>query len=172
MSITVNDVVFVCVSGVTVLSALGVVFSRNIIHSALALILAFLGVAVTFFQLGAGFIGLVQILVYAGAISVLIIFAVMLVMNVDAARTNKANPNGWTFIWGTLLALVIIAVLGTTIMYSDLVPALGELPVADAVGALAGLMLGNYVVAFEAAAILLLVAVVGAIILARGVEEK
>ncbi|MFA7078870.1 MAG: NADH-quinone oxidoreductase subunit J, partial [Syntrophomonas sp.] len=67
MGITLNDVVFVGVSGLTILAALGVVLSRNIIHSALALILTFLGVAVTFFQLGAGFIGLVQILVYAGA---------------------------------------------------------------------------------------------------------
>jgi len=170
MSITMNDVVFVFISAITVLSALGVVLSRNIVHSALALILAFLGVALTFFQLGAGFIGLVQILVYAGAISVLIIFAIMLVMNVEADRTNQPNPSRSTRFWGLLLALVLIIGLGASIWCSNLWPVLGPLPVADAVGALADLMLGKYVVAFEAAAILLLLAMVGAIILARGDE--
>jgi len=171
MSITLNDVVFVFISGLTVFSALGVVLSRNIVHSALALILAFLGVAMTFFQLGAGFIGLVQILVYAGAISVLIIFAIMLVMNVEADRTNQPNPSRFTHFWGALLTVVLIFGLGASIWGSDLLPVLGPLPVTDAVGALADLMLGKYVVAFEAAAILLLLAMVGAIILARGDEE-
>lgn len=170
MSITLNDVVFVFISGLTIFSALGVVLSRNIVHSALALILTFLGVAMTFFQLGAGFIGLVQILVYAGAISVLIIFAIMLVMNVEAEKTNQPNPSRSTHFWGVLLAIVLIIGLGASIWSSNLLPVLGPQPVTDAVGALADLMLGKYVVAFEAAAILLLLAMVGAIILARGDE--
>jgi NADH:ubiquinone oxidoreductase subunit 6 (subunit J) len=171
MSITLNDVVFVFISGLTIFSAVGVVLSRNIVHSALALILAFLGVALTFFQLGADFIGLVQILVYAGAISVLIIFAIMLLMNVEAAKTNQPNPSRSNCFWGALLALVLILGLGTSIWNSNLLAFLGPLPVTDAVGALADLMLGKYVVAFEAVAILLLLAMVGAIILARGDEE-
>ncbi len=172
MSINVNDLVFIGISGFTVLSALGVVCSRNIVHSALALILTFLGVALTFFQLGAGFIGLVQILVYAGAISVLIIFAVMLVMNTEADKTNRPNPSRTTRFWGVLLALGLIAGLGIPIWHSNLLPVLGPAPVADTVGALAELLLGKYVVAFEAAAVLLLLAMVGAIILARGDEEQ
>jgi NADH:ubiquinone oxidoreductase subunit 6 (chain J) len=172
MSITVNDLVFIGISGFTVLSALGVVWSRNIVHSALALILTFLGVAMTFFQLGAGFIGLVQILVYAGAISVLIIFAVMLLMNTDADKTNPANPSRITRFWGILLALGLVITLGISIGHSNLTPVLGPSPVTDAVGALAELLLGQYVVAFEAAAVLLLLAMVGAIILARGDEEQ
>ncbi len=168
MSITMNDVIFVGISSLTIVSALGVVLSRNIVHSALALILTFLGVALTFFELGAGFIGLVQILVYAGAISVLIIFAIMLVMNVDADKTNQPNPNREIHFWGALLALVLIIGLGASIWRTNLSMFLGPQPVVDAVGALADLMLGKYVVAFEAAAILLLLAMVGAIILARG----
>lgn len=172
MSMTLNDVVFVLISGLTIFSALGVVLSRNIVHSALSLILAFLGVAFTFFQLGAGFLGLVQILVYAGAISVLIIFAIMLVMNVEADQTNLPNPSRATRFWGVLLALGLITGLGAAIWFSNLAPVLGQLPVADAVGSLADLMLGQYVVAFEAAAILLLLAMVGAIILARGDDAQ
>ncbi|PKM75939.1 MAG: hypothetical protein CVU90_15080 [Firmicutes bacterium HGW-Firmicutes-15] len=172
MSITINDGVFIIISGLTIVSALGVVFSRNIIHSALFLVLAFLGVAGIFFELGAGFLGLVQILVYAGAISVLIIFAIMLVMNVEAEKTNLPNPSLKTHLWGACLALLLIITLGTSIWRSELFQVLGPPAVSDAVGLLAELMLGNYVVAFEVAAVLLLLAVVGAIILARGVEEE
>lgn len=171
MSITINDVVFVIISGLTILSALGVVFSRNIIHSTLFLVLAFLGVAGVFFELDAGFLGLVQILVYAGAISVLIIFAIMLVMNVEVEKTNLPNPRLKTHLWGAYLAALLTIALGASIWYSEL-PQVKGLAVSDAVGSLAELMLGNYVVAFEVAAVLLLLAVVGAIILARGVEEE
>jgi NADH-quinone oxidoreductase subunit J len=171
MSFIISDVFFVIISGLTILSALGVVFSRNIIHSALFLILAFLGVAGIFFELGAGFIGLVQILVYAGAISVLIIFAIMLVMNTDVKKTNMPNPNIKTHLWGVYLAALLTIALGASIWYSDF-PQVKGLAVSDAVGSLAELMLGSYVVAFEVAAVLLLLAVVGAIILSRGVEEE
>jgi len=172
MSFTVNDLIFILTAGLTVGAALGVVFSRNIVHSALFLILAFLGVAGIFFELDAGFLGLVQILVYAGAISVLIIFAIMLVMDVEAGQTNLSNSSRGIHLGGALVALSLAISLGAAIWNSKLSAFLGPRPVSDAVGALAELMLGNYVVAFETAAILLLLAVVGAIILARGVEEK
>jgi NADH:ubiquinone oxidoreductase subunit 6 (subunit J) len=167
-----NDTVFLVIAGLTVAAALGVVSSHNLIHSALFLILAFLGVAAVYFTLGAGFLALVQILVYAGAVAVLIIFAIMLVMNVAADRSNPAQLSRETRFWGALLATLLTITLGTAIWNSQLHPMLGGQNVTDAVGALAGLMLGNYVVAFEAAAILLLLAVVGAIILARGVEKE
>jgi len=167
-----NDAAFLVIAGLTVAAALGVVGSRNIIHSALFLILAFLGVAAIYFTLGAGFLGLVQILVYAGAVSVLIIFAIMLVMNVPAARSNPAQPSRETHFWGALLATLLTITLGAAIWNSQLRAVVGGGIVTDTVGTLAELMLGNYVVAFEAAAILLLLAVVGAIILARGVEEE
>lgn len=167
-----NDAVFLVIAGVTVVAALGVVSSRNIIHSALFLILAFLGVAAVFFTLGAGFLGLVQILVYAGAVAVLIIFAIMLVLNVTAARSNPAQPSRETRFWGALVATILTMTLGSAVWNSHLRPVSDGQAVTDTVGALAELMLGNYVVAFEAAAILLLVAVVGAIILARGGGEE
>jgi len=172
MSFTINNLAFLLTAGLTVGAALGVVFSRNIVHSALFLILAFLGVAGIFMELGAGFLGLVQILVYAGAISVLIIFAIMLVMNVEAGQTNLSNSSRGIHLGGALAALLLTISLGAAIWRSELSAFLGPQPVNDTVGALAELMLGRYVVAFEVAAILLLLAVVGAIILARGVEEE
>ncbi len=167
----ISDLAFFLIATITLLAALGVVLSRNIVHSALFLVLTFLGVAGLFFDLGAGFLALVQILVYAGALSVLIIFAIMLVMKGDAAKTNCFNPSLGTHIWGITLAGFIIVTLSASIWFSDL-PHSSPPAVQDSVGLLAGLMLGKYVVAFEVAAVLLLLAVVGAIILARGAEER
>ena len=163
-----NLIVFLLIAAVTLCGAIGVIACKNIIHSALALILTFLGVAAVYFQLNAGFIGLVQILVYAGAISVLFVFAVMLVMDREAEETNLANPR--TRIIGAAIALFFTAGLGWAIWSTGWPQMPVPLP-GDAVRNLAGLLLGDYAVAFEAAAILLLVAVVGAIILAKGAEE-
>jgi NADH-quinone oxidoreductase subunit J len=171
LNISLNHLVFFGIAMVTLLGALGVVISRNIIHSALFLILTFLGVAGVFLELNAWFLALVQILVYAGAISVLVIFAIMLVMNSRASGTNPPNPSKGTHLWGIYLAGLLVVSLAGSIWYSRL-PALPGPAVPDALGLLADLMLGKYVVAFEAAAILLLLTVVGAIILARGAEEK
>lgn len=167
----INDLIFVAVAGFTLLSALGMVLSRNLVHSALALILTFLGVAALFFNLGAGFLGLVQILVYAGAIAVLIIFAIMLVMHGEPARTNRFNPSLGTHLAGAYVAALLTVALSLSIWFSELPQVKGK-TVEDAVGMLAQLFMGNYVIAFEAAAVLLLVAVIGAIILARGANQS
>ena len=168
--VTINDMAFVCIALFTILSALGMVLSRNIVHSALALIMTFIGVAMLFFHLDAGFLGLVQILVYAGAISVLIIFAIMLVMHGEPNQTNL-QPQFGNAPLGAYIALLMTAGLVAAIWFSGLPEVKGR-TVEDAVGLLAELLLGKYVIAFEVAAVLLLLAVVGAIILARGVEEK
>ncbi len=163
-----NLIVFLIIAAITVAAAIGVVACKNIIHSALALILTFLGVAALYFQLDAGFIGLVQILVYAGAVSVLFVFAVMLVMDREVEETNLANPG--TRLIGAAIALLFTAGLGWAVWTTAWPQLPGQLP-GDGVRNLAGLLLGDYAVAFEIAAILLLVAVVGAIILAKGAEE-
>lgn len=165
------DAVFIAIGGFTLLAALGVVLFRNIVYSAFSLVLTFLGVAALYFQLEAGFLGAIQILVYAGAISVLIIFAVMLVMNKPAWKTNVPSPRTKAaFTGGTITAMLgtaLIAAIGFTKW-----PEAALTSTNDSVGMLAELMMGDYVIAFEAAAVLLLVAVIGAIILAKGVEDK
>jgi NADH:ubiquinone oxidoreductase subunit 6 (subunit J) len=165
------DAVFLAIAGVTILAALGVVLFNNIIYSALSLVLTFLGVAAVYFQLNSAFLGVIQILVYAGAISVLIIFGIMLLMNREANKTNLPTPRIKSmFVSGTITAM----------MFTALIAASGftkwpryQLQTTDnSVDMLAALMLGDYVIAFEAAAILLLVAVIGAILIAKGVKEK
>lgn len=164
-----NDLVFITLGLITLLGAVGVVAFKNIIHAALALIVSFLGVAGLYFQLHAEFLGLVQVMVYAGAISVLVIFAIMLVMDRDPETTNLSHKvNRW---WGGLISLLFTALIGVSIWESQFTVQSGNGSV-DRVGQIAELLLGDYVVAFEVAAILLLVAVVGAIILAKGAKDQ
>jgi len=171
MTVSLNDLVFVAMALVIVVAATGVVMLKNIVHSALSLILAFVGVAGIYFQLSAGFIGLVQIMVYAGAISVLIIFAIMLVMDKSVEKTNLFSPNIIRLLAGMGLTFLLFVTLGVAIWFTKFPVVSAEGPV-DAVGMLANLFMGDYVIAFETAAILLLVAVIGAIILAKGAEDK
>lgn len=168
---TLSDAVFIVIAGITILAALGVVLTRNIVHAAIFLVVTFLGVAGIYFQLNAGFIGLVQIMVYAGAISVLMIFAIMLVMDGEAGKTNLFNASLPTMLIGGYVGFLLFCGLAGAIWVSKF--PISPAKVSDTgVDLLAGLMLGKYVVPFEVAAVLLLVAVVGAIILARGVEDK
>lgn len=165
------DATFIAIAGVTLLAALGVVIFNNIIYSALSLILSFLGVAAIYFQLHSGFLGVIQILVYAGAISILIIFAVMLLMDKEAWHTNPPTSRlKQLFAGGGITAMMLtafIAAIGFTKW-----PAYKLQGVDNSVGLLGEAMLGDYVIAFEAAAVLLLVSVIGAILIAKGVEDK
>lgn len=170
-SISLTDIVFVIIAAVTVLAALGVVISKNIVHSALFLVLAFLGVAGIYFQLGAGFIGLVQIMVYAGAISVLFIFAVMMVMDKDVKETNLNNPKLGHNLIGAYVVGLLTVILAGSIAFTKWPVVSAKLP-EDAVSMIAEGLMGDYVVAFEVAAILLLIAVVGAIVLAKGADKE
>ncbi|MGI6422838.1 MAG: NADH-quinone oxidoreductase subunit J [Syntrophomonadaceae bacterium] len=165
------DLAFIIIAGITVTAALGVVLFKNIIYSALSLILAFLGAAAIYFQLNSSFLGVIQILVYAGAISVLIIFAIMLVMNRPAGESNLSSPRTREVFTGATITAMLFTALIAVIGFTQW--PIGAKPGPDnSLGLLADLLLGDYVIAFEAAAILLLVAVVGAIILAKGGENK
>ena len=168
---TFADLAFVIIAGITIAGALGVVISKNIVHSALFLVLAFLGVAGLFFGLDAQFLGIIQIFVYAGAISVLFIFAVMLVMKENVNQTNTYNRRIGVHFLGLFVAAGFIAIMACSIRVSQLTQVMGD-AVKDTIGTLASMLMGDYVAAFEIAAVLLLVAAVGAIILAKGAEKQ
>lgn len=137
--------------------------STNIVRSAYSLIACFLGVAGLYALLGFGFIALAQVLVYGGAIAVLLLFAIMTVMKPEAEETNPSHPGRWL----AGVVLWVIAVVGGRVLIQDMpksaMPALHANPVSG----LAQLMMGTYVVPLEIAALLLLVALVGAVILVK-----
>lgn len=158
--------VFWAVSAVILLSAAAVVTLRNIFHSALALVLCFAGVAAVYLLLEAPFVAAVQVLIYVGAISVLILFAVMLTERVMDPQIPARNEIWWV---GLFMASLFAAVLGALVGSAPW-PISNASPIADPITALGREFLTTYVLPFEVASLLLLMALLGAIIIAREKE--
>lgn len=149
---------------------LGVVTTRNLIHAALYLILSLFGVAGFFVLLSAPFLAVAQVLVYIGAIAILLIFAVMLTRSMTSLR-HIANQQWWLSalvgvgLFVLLAAGIILPVWGVSSAFaaqpvSDVVATTTDLGVA--------LVDGNqYVLPFELASLLLTAAMIGAIVIAR-----
>lgn len=167
------QVVFLIVAAVTLFSGLMVVASRKMMHSALWLILSLLGVAILFGTLQAGFFAIVQILVYIGAISILIIFTLMLtrrVMDDDHPGVIK----GWWL--PALMAVILFGLLaGFLATWDNFQAMLNELPAnAENLAGFGAALVdpAGYVIPFEVASVLLLAALVGAIYIAAERKEK
>ncbi len=143
--------------------ALVVVFSRNIVHSALWLLPCLISVAGFFVMLDAELLAGIQLLVYCGGIVVLILFAVMLTYGVGDPDTRVYNQQLW---WG-LLAAAVFGVLVSVLVGMQGWPRGAEPAAPDVTGRLADALLGQYVFAFEVASVVLLVAMVGALVVAR-----
>ena len=168
-------IVFVLASAMMLIGAFGVITRRNPVHAALSLVLTLFGVAVHFVALEAYFLAAVQIIVYAGAIVVLFLFVIML-LGVDKAEDLQTEPlvaQRWLAgIAGlSLLGLLVIAVSRGVEMLTTRAEGLAtsvEGASGDAnIQQLARSVFGDYVVAFELTSILLVVAVVGTVMLAR-----
>ncbi len=147
-----------------IVGALGVVLARRVFHSALFLVVALASVAAVFVILGADFLGVVQILVYIGAIMVLILFGIMLTPQ-EVSMPSLGGP-GQVFA-GAVIALIILVgaiAVGVTSRWPRSNAAPLDLPTAETIGR--GL-LTTYALPFEVASILLLVAMIGAIVVAR-----
>jgi NADH-quinone oxidoreductase subunit J len=167
---TAAQIIFLITALVTLGAALYVVTARNLVHAALALIVAFFGVAIVFALLQAGFLAAVQVVLYIGAIAILIIFAIMLTRRVMQDTGPQTNRQWWL---GAVLALALFgALLGSL----RLVPALQGVtasaqPMPDANTVLTALGRSfvdpnQYLLPFELASVLLLVALVGSIVIA------
>ena len=157
---------FWILSAVTVGGSLAVFLSRNLIHAVAFLVLAFLGVAGLFLTLSADFVAVAQVLIYAGAVSILMVFAVML-----TPLAARDNANSLYVVPGVLMGAAFAA--GVIFVAVDarsswnVVADLGADRFPTTVGAIGDLLLGRYLLAFEVASVLLLTALVGAIVLVR-----
>ena len=167
--------VFVVAAAMAVVGALGVVLRRNPVHAALSLVLTLFGVAVLFVAQHAEFLAAVQVIVYAGAIVVLFLFVIML-LGVDRAENLKTEPLASQRLVAGVTGLGMLALLTLAALAGDeKVVARGE-GIASAVAEndananvrqLATSIFSDHVVAFEATSVLLVVAVVGTVMLAR-----
>ena len=154
---TVYDIIFYAFAVLTIGSAGVVVFSKNIIYSAFSLLFAFSGVAGIYVLLNADFIAITQLLIYVGGIMILVIFGVMLttnVTNVDVStQTLKALP-------ATIVVAVISALLVSTMISTRWKS--NESPVGETtIDQIGTLLLTKYLLPFEIASIVLLVAIAG-----------
>lgn len=163
-----GTVSFWILSAVIIFSALMVVISRNIVHSILWLVVTFLGTAGIYLMLDALFLAAVQVLVYAGAVCIMVVFGVMLTRRGNIRHSNLFNSR--LIIAAPLVGLILSAAAYLTAASTDNVPLSdGKVP-ADTVGSIGQWLLSSYVIPFETAAILLLVALIGAVFLAREVK--
>ena len=159
--------VFIVTAVVTLGAALMVVTARSLIHAALWLVLALLGVGVMFVLLNAGFFAVVQVVIYIGAIAILMIFAIMLTRRVMNDTGSRFNRGWWMSI---LMAMVLFTGLIWMIQsWSGSSTTMRPLsPDADPIIALGVALVSpnGYVLPFELASILLLAALIGAIVVA------
>jgi NADH-quinone oxidoreductase subunit J len=160
--------VFFFILAVWILAAgIGVVAFRTIVHSAVSMVVCFLGVAFAFALLHAELLAIIQILIYVGAISVVIIFAIMLTQQQRGGLRLFFNRQA---AWALPLAVAVAVLLAVPLISSDVLPP-GSTAHNPGVHQLSALLFNRYVFPFELVSLVLLAAMVGAIVLARR-EDK
>jgi NADH-quinone oxidoreductase subunit J len=162
-----NPILFIFLAAIAVVAALGMLFSRNAVHSALFLVLNFATIAVFYIVLNAPFIAMVQITVYAGAIVVLFLFVIML-LGAERLRDLVGLSGGdrWQRILAGVLAVVLLGVTIVALIQEN-APG-GEIPMIDSSPLALGLALfEGYVLPFELTGVLLLAAMIGVVVLGK-----
>lgn len=147
----------------TMVSGLLAVSLRNVMHCAVALIAFFAGIAALFFTLHADFLGAVQLIVYVGAVAVLIVFAIMLTRNV--AGMDTVSPMSGGALWGWVVSLAVLGLLAYSL--ADLAPNSGPVvPNTLTVAEIGQAMMTRFAIPFEVISLLLTAALVGAVVIA------
>ena len=166
---TLDLILFLILSLIAIATALGMLLSRNAIYSALFLVLNFTTVAVFYLLLGAPFIAMAQITVYAGAIMVLFLFVIMLL---GAESLPKAEVLPWQKPLAGILAVALT--LEATFLFITRARPLGNIVapaeaanMTDSLREMSMMLFNQYLLPFEVTSVLLLVAMVGAIVLTR-----
>jgi NADH-quinone oxidoreductase subunit J len=158
-----SHIIFFIVAGLLIVSSVLVVFQRNVVHSAVALVAALFLIAVLFLSLHAPMVGVLQILVYAGAIMVLFLFVIMF-LNPTGLEPRRSLWWGLGCLSGVLLVAALAPIL------FDLKPAQDPMVATELFGSpeeLARSLFTDFVLPFEIASVLLLVAIIGAVVLAK-----
>ena len=166
--------VFLVCAAIVLTGAFGVVFLRNPVHSALSLVMTLFGVAVLFVAQEAHFLAAVQVIVYSGAIVVLFLFVIML-LGIDKSENLRIDPLKGQRPFGVLAGLLV---LGGVLLLARTTWVSGAMSVAGPISGegsnvekLARSLFTRYILAFEATSVLLVIAVVGAVALARRSSE-
>jgi len=159
---SVELILFFVFAAIAVAGALLLIILREPIHSALALILVMISLATLYLLLGAEFIAAIQVIVYAGAIMVLFVFVIMLLNAGEEERTNLSRLARYVGLpLGILLTLQLAYWIGQSLAGH------AAAPLAGTTRGLATMLLRGYVLPFELTSILILIAILGAMVLAK-----
>jgi NADH-quinone oxidoreductase subunit J len=158
---------FLALAIVAIAGALGVVLSKKPVYSALSLLVNFAVVALLFITLQAQFVAVVQIIVYAGAIVVLFLFVIMLIGGDLSGVGGRTRARNVASIVAVVAGVLLLAGLGYAVVAGSMAAASGDVPGQGSVQAIAEVLFTDYLLPFELTAVLLLVAMIGAVVLAR-----
>lgn len=163
------SIVFAIIAIVTIAAGVAAMSLRNLVHCALALTVAFAGLAAAYLQLGAQFVGFTQILVYIGAVAILIVFAILLTRSAEPPQQAIVS-SGW--LAGVAVTVAVLGVLVYAIAKSSVtqtaVPPEAEVTVHQIGDAL----MNKFVLPLEVVGVLLTAALIGAVIIAMKEEKK
>ena len=157
-------VIFIVLALVSVVAGVGVIAQRSAIRSALFLLVNFCALAGLYILLNAQYVAVVQLIVYAGAIVVLFLFIIML-LGIEGA-TDSIDPRRYQWIAGLLLGILLLAGMVWALLPDGAGPP-HALARTDNVKEIGAALLTTYAIPFEMASIVLLVAIIGALVLAK-----
>lgn len=160
---------FAIIALLAVASAVAAMSLRNLVHCALSLVVTFAGLAALFLQLNAQFVGFAQILVYVGAVAILIVFAILLTRGAEPGPPAPVANSPW---WGVLIAGAAFATMAGAVISTALTARPDSAPPAATVQQIGEKLLHEYVLPLEVIGLLLTAAMIGAVIIAMQEKSK
>lgn len=161
--------VYAIIATLTIAAAVAAMSLRNLVHCALALVVTFLGLAAAYLQLNAQFVGFAQILVYVGAVAILIVFAILLTRSGETPQQSVVS-SGW--ISGIGVTVAVLGVLVWAINHSAIMKPGIPPPTEVTVKQIGDSLMTQYVLPLEVIGLLLTAALIGAVIIAMRDEVK
>jgi NADH-quinone oxidoreductase subunit J len=157
------QIAFAIIAALTLVSAVAAMSLRNLVHCALCLALAFAGLAAFYLQLGAAFVGWAQVLVYIGAVAILIVFAILLTRSSEG-KPQPVLSRSWGV--GIAIAVMVFGMLAKAIMSSSLADNMPPAKPEPTVRQIGDQLMTRYVLPLEVIGLLLTAAAIGAVIIA------
>jgi NADH-quinone oxidoreductase subunit J len=163
------NVVFVIIAAVTIAASVAAMSLRNLVHCALALAVAFAGIAAAYLQLGAQFVGFTQLLVYVGAVAILVVFAILLTRSSEPPQQTVLS-SGW--LTGIVVTVFVLGVLVFAIAKSSVIHDTATTQTSITVRQIGEALMNKFVLPMEVIGLLLTAALIGAVIIAMKEEGK
>jgi NADH-quinone oxidoreductase subunit J len=165
-----NEIAFYLIASFTVAFAVAAMTLRRLVHCALCAAAAFAGLAMIYLQLDAEFVGFAQLLVYVGAIAILIVFAVLLTRGDEVRPGHSQSSPSWMA--GVAVAVLVLAAMAMAILLSPSLHRLAPSAAAAPVKKIGGELMTRYVLPLEMAGVLLTGALLGAVVIAMQEESE